>query len=65
MTPVNRPARTVADALAYSTRETSSAHSFEWSAGTVLLVDNWQVLHGRGEMPDGEGRRELIRIYVR
>ena len=38
--------------------------SFEWSERNVLVVDNWNVLHGRGPQPLNEGERVLERVYI-
>lgn len=37
---------------------------FMWKPGTVLVVDNWRMLHGRAQRPDAEAQRELYRVYV-
>jgi TfdA family taurine catabolism dioxygenase TauD len=36
-------------------------HSIQWKRGDILVIDNWQVLHGRGPALRG---RVLLRIYV-
>jgi alpha-ketoglutarate-dependent taurine dioxygenase len=35
-----------------------------WSPGTVLILDNWKVLHGRGEGPRVEKDRTLGRVLI-
>ncbi len=35
------------------------------SVGDVLVIDNWRMLHGRGECPDVASNRSLLRVYVR
>ncbi len=35
----------------------------EWRGGSILIIDNWRVLHGRGRSQRGSGRR-LMRILV-
>lgn len=39
-------------------------HRIWWEAGTILVVDNWRVLHGR-EAADGDTDRVLLRTLVR
>jgi hypothetical protein len=35
-----------------------------WESGIVLLIDNWRVLHGRGQSPDPDFGRALERVVV-
>lgn len=35
-----------------------------WRRGRVLVIDNWRVLHGRGEAACEDGQRTLMRVYV-
>jgi hypothetical protein len=35
-----------------------------WSAGTVLIIDNWRVLHGRGTSQRDDFDRVLERIVI-
>ncbi len=39
-------------------------HSVRWSAGMVLVVDNWRVLHGR-DGGSGAGQRILVRALLK
>ena len=32
--------------------------------GDVLAIDNWRILHGRGECPDVVNDRAFLRVYV-
>lgn len=41
----------------------ASPESHGWRRGDVLIIDNWRVLHGRGSMDQGSGRR-LARILI-
>jgi alpha-ketoglutarate-dependent taurine dioxygenase len=43
----------------------SSALPFHWNADDMLVIDNWQVLHGRGvgEAAASEDR-ELVRVTI-
>lgn len=36
----------------------------EWSNGRAVILSNWEVLHGRGPEPPGEGIRIIERLYV-
>jgi hypothetical protein len=35
-----------------------------WEPGLTIVVDNWRMLHGRGEGADDSGIRELQRVLV-
>ncbi len=37
----------------------------EWKAGTVLVIDNWRMLHGRGHADCPDSDRKLLRISIR
>jgi hypothetical protein len=45
--------------IAYSTRR-----EFFWSPGVALVIDNWRVLHGRGEGAAHSPSRRLKRWYI-
>ena len=36
-----------------------------WKAGTVVVIDNWRVLHGRGHADCPDSDRKLLRISIR
>lgn len=36
-----------------------------WKAGTVLVLDNWRLLHGRGQADRPDSDRKLLRISLR
>jgi Taurine catabolism dioxygenase TauD, TfdA family len=36
----------------------------EWNVGTVLIIDNWRVLHGRGLASKKDSDRLLYRVLV-
>jgi len=38
---------------------------FQWAVGTVLVVNNWRVLHGRTNANVSDGDRKLVRISIR
>ena len=46
-------------------REGTSALAFDWAAGDILVIDNWRVLHGRGNETEADIGRTLMRAYVR
>jgi hypothetical protein len=37
---------------------------FHWKTGDVLIIDNWRLLHGRGNSTAADPDRHLVRIYV-
>lgn len=37
----------------------------DWEAGTVLVMDNWRLLHGRGHADRPDSDRKLLRISIR
>jgi len=40
------------------------AKTFSWKVGSVLLIDNWRCLHGRGPGADRAPSRRLERWYI-
>ena len=36
----------------------------EWKSGSILVMDNWRVLHGRGDCCREEARRVILRSSV-
>lgn len=36
-----------------------------WVVGTVLIIDNWRLLHGRGHADCSDSDRTLLRISIR
>jgi hypothetical protein len=36
-----------------------------WNAGTVVVMDNWRLLHGRGNTDCPDSNRKLLRISIR
>ncbi len=37
----------------------------QWKTGTVLVMDNWRMLHGRGHADCPDADRKLLRISIR
>jgi hypothetical protein len=46
-------------------RQADRVISFDWNAGDVLVIDNWRMLHGRGNDMPADPQRRLVRAYVR
>ncbi|HEX2878094.1 MAG TPA: hypothetical protein VHO25_01030 [Polyangiaceae bacterium] len=63
MVPANNAAKAVADQMD-SVLEAVPLIRYQWSHEVALVIDNWRVLHGRGQRPAQENRRELHRVYV-
>ncbi len=38
--------------------------TWDWHEGDVLVIDNWRVLHGRGNNVPSDQRRKLLRVYA-
>lgn len=63
MSPANRAAVTMQQIL--SSRLLSVAvQQIQWTGTIALVLQNWQVLHGRGPAPNHELNRIVERIYV-
>jgi Taurine catabolism dioxygenase TauD, TfdA family len=45
-------------------RQRGQVAKFHWKAGDVLIVDNWRMLHGRGNTSVADPNRRLLRAYV-
>ena len=56
-----------AAALAIFSRQNWSQRieTFHWMTGTVLVIDNWRTLHGRGHAGCSDFNRRLLRISIR
>jgi hypothetical protein len=39
--------------------------TIDWESGTVLVIDNWRMLHGRGHADCPDSDRRLLRISIR
>lgn len=61
MVPVGEAGETAAVALDQALQQVPR-HEFHWKEGDVLVIDNWQVLHGRGQ---DDGRVSPDRILFR
>jgi Taurine catabolism dioxygenase TauD, TfdA family len=38
--------------------------ALHWKLGDILVIDNWRVLHGRGNVSNADPSRLLLRAYV-
>jgi alpha-ketoglutarate-dependent taurine dioxygenase len=54
-------------ALAFLAKENWPDHieTVRWEAGTVVVIDNWRMLHGRGHADCPDADRKLLRISIR
>lgn len=51
-------------AIGLPNAQTSPDAYIDWRPGTVALIDNWQCLHRRPRLAQGDLKRVLIRTYV-
>lgn len=63
MTPANSRSSKIAD-LFSSKRVRNSTKEVHWEKGMILIIDNWRMLHGRGEPMAAGSDRELYRVLV-
>lgn len=59
----NRQSRAILDELEASL-ENGEIMEIPWSANNVLIIDNWRMLHGRGDARGSRRARILFRILV-
>jgi alpha-ketoglutarate-dependent taurine dioxygenase len=43
---------------------TEHTEVIRWRTGTAVVIDNWRVLHGRGDSVVPDNDRLLLRVYV-
>ena len=43
----------------------NDVENFHWKPGKVLIIDNWRILHGRGQACAPDQNRKLLRITIR
>ncbi len=63
MTPANSSAHKIEDLLS-SKRVRESLTEIHWEKGMVLVIDNWRIMHGRGNPMKNGVERELYRVLV-
>jgi hypothetical protein len=63
MTPTTKDGE---KALAVFARQAWPGHveTFHWKMGKILIIDNWRVLHGRGNVVRPDSDRKLLRISI-
>lgn len=61
MFPMNDAAK---DAAHVFTQKLENSIKFQWKRGALLVLDNWRVLHGRGDSHSDKGGRLLLRSLV-
>ncbi|MEM7068328.1 MAG: TauD/TfdA family dioxygenase [Pseudomonadota bacterium] len=42
----------------------ANIEAISWQAGTILIVDNWRMLHARGTFEPNQRERKLLRVSV-
>jgi Taurine catabolism dioxygenase TauD, TfdA family len=63
MEPVSETAAEAMSLYSYE-RQRLQTTAFHWKVGDILVIDNWRVLHGRGNELPADLSRHLLRIYV-
>jgi hypothetical protein len=62
--PLNQEARALAKTMGNSEWNEAASKFLLKEPGDTLIVDNWRMLHGRGEVkPVNEGR-QIERVYL-
>jgi hypothetical protein len=64
MSPTNASSRRTLEDFAFAIRDSQQKVTVSWERTNCIVIDNWQVLHARGDAPVGELSRVLYRIYV-
>ncbi len=63
MIPVSSDSELAISALTQERRR-EQLIEIEWKKDKILIIDNWRMLHGRGNKELADQRRELLRIMV-
>jgi len=63
MEPISQASVEAMNLFSYENQK-SRTISFRWKAGDVLILDNWRMLHGRGNESTADPNRRLLRAYV-
>jgi hypothetical protein len=63
MEPVNEASVEAMNLYCYERQRTNTAE-INWKVGDILIIDNWRVLHGRGNRVAADPNRQLLRAYV-
>ena len=64
MTPINDSALYFHQAFLEVLDKTSMSE-INWTGNKAVVIDNWNVLHGRGEICSSDKNRKLLRVYTR
>jgi len=63
MVPVNNDAKYLHKELLALFKE-MNVESIRWTGNKAVVIDNWNVLHGRRNISNTEQKRQLMRIYT-
>jgi hypothetical protein len=63
MEPVTEESAKAIELYGYE-RNRSKTVAFHWHPGDLLIIDNWRVLHGRGNEVTADLSRRLLRVYL-
>ena len=64
LVPANSEAEEVSMSVKKANRRSDYAKIYLNHPGDILIVDNWMMLHGRGEVPQEQLQRKIERIYL-
>lgn len=64
MIPKNTYAFSARAAVQEQLGKTPKTVKMKWSPGRILIMDNWKVLHARGESSMTDSDRQLMRVLV-
>lgn len=63
MEPICNDGQNIMEAFSFS-RQKLNTITFEWSHGDILIIDNWRMLHGRGNSLNIDSSRCLLRMLI-
>ncbi len=63
MVAINEESKVAMELYSY-VKQKHQLNKISWCIGDVLVIDNWRVLHGRGEQLNTTTDRLLLRVYV-
>jgi alpha-ketoglutarate-dependent taurine dioxygenase len=67
MQPLNGPALEISNQLIQTLEDQATPNEvqFDWSEpGTILVLDNWRMLHARPAVPENQNSRTLYRVFA-
>jgi hypothetical protein len=64
MQPKDKKAKIAVTALSQLPNNTKRT-TIHWTKGSLLVIDNWRVLHARGQTTDQNSQRKLLRVSVK